>query len=153
MRGNFLIVLRQPRKLGGVPIYRTRGNKGDMICFGWEGLATNPSILGAAFSFWKIQIFWMENLGKLNLVNGPSINGGPRSISKNHEKSLLLFGVSDGNIYPLDWVHWPGMGIPSWPMCFSGGLNLDRSAKCEIQRNVGGMLFSHRAEGYWEAGF
>lgn len=38
-------------------------------------------------------------------------------------------------------------------MWFCGGLNLDRSAKCEIQRNVGGMLFSHRAEGYWEAGF
>ena len=45
------MVLRQPRKLGGVPIYRTSGNKGDLIFSGWEGLATNPSIWGAGFSF------------------------------------------------------------------------------------------------------
>lgn len=29
-------------------------------------------------------------------------------------------------------------------------LGLDRMAKCKIQRNVGGMLFDHWAEGFWE---
>lgn len=58
--------------------------------------------------------------------------------------STHLIGCTDRG---MTWAFLPD------PMCFSGGLNLDRSAKCEIQWNVGGMLFSHRAEGYWEAGF
>lgn len=68
---------------------------------------------------------------------------------KNHSAWVFRMVIST---HLKGWCCDRAWALPSWRMSFCRGLNLDRSAKCEIQRNVGGMLFSHRAEGYWEAG-